>query len=62
MKAPVLPATQAPIQIVGVYSFGTSFAPSLSRYALTEMTSVLEHFAGTMSRRMSTFALDVLSA
>jgi hypothetical protein len=45
-----------------LYSFGRSFAPSLSRYALTEMTSVLEHFAGTMSRRMSTFALDVLSA
>ena len=45
-----------------LYAFGRSFSPSLSRYALTEMTAVLEHFAGIMSRRMSSFAMDVMSA
>ena len=44
-----------------VYALGRSFSPSLSRYALQEMTSVLEHFAGIMTRRMSTLAMDVTS-
>jgi hypothetical protein len=45
-----------------VYTFGRAFSPRVARYALSEMTSVLEHFAGIMSRRMSSFALDVVSA
>jgi hypothetical protein len=45
-----------------VYTFGRAFSPRVARYALSEMTSVLEHFAGVMSRRMSNFALDVVSA
>jgi hypothetical protein len=45
-----------------VYAFGRAFSPRVARYALSEMTSVLEHFAGIMSRRMSNFALDVVSA
>ena len=45
-----------------VYTFGRAFSPRVSRFALSEMTSVLEHFAGIMSRRMSNFALDVVSA
>jgi hypothetical protein len=45
-----------------VYTFGRAFSPRVTHYALSEMTSVLEHFAGIMSRRMSNFALDVVSA
>ena len=45
-----------------IYAFGKSFSPAVARFALTEMTSVIEHFAGTMSRRMSHFALDVVGA
>jgi hypothetical protein len=45
-----------------VYAFGRVFSPRVARFALSEMTSVLEHFAGIMSRRMSSFALDVVSA
>jgi hypothetical protein len=45
-----------------VYTFGRLFSPRVSRFALSEMTTVLEHFAGIMSRRMSSFALDVVSA
>jgi len=45
-----------------LYTLGRAFSSRLSRYALSEMTSVLEHFAGIMSRRMSNFALDVVSA
>ncbi len=45
-----------------VYTFGRAFSPRMARYALSEMTAVLEHFAGIMGRRMSNFALDVVSA
>ena len=43
-------------------AFGRSFSPRLARYALTEMTAVLEYFAAVMNRRVSRFALDVMSA
>src|SRR5260221_7722699 len=39
----------------GLYLLGRTFSPRMTRYALTEMTAVLEHFAGIMSRRMSSF-------
>ncbi len=42
-----------------VYTLGRALSPRMERFALLEMTSVLEHFAGVMSRRMSSFALDV---
>ena len=45
-----------------VYSIGGAFSPRVAHYALSEMTAVLEHFAATMSSRMSTFALEVMSA
>jgi hypothetical protein len=46
----------------GIYGLGRTFSPRLARYALLEMTEVLEHFAGIMSRRMSSFALDMTTA
>jgi len=45
-----------------IYSMGRMFSPRLARYAMLEMTEVLEHFAGIMSRRMSSFALDMMTA
>jgi len=42
-------------------ALGRSFSPALARYALTEMTAVLEHFADIMGRRASRFAMDVTS-
>ncbi len=45
-----------------LYMIGKSFSPRLARFALAEMTSVLEHFAGVMSNRMSSFAFDSLGA
>ncbi|SRR5258706_12053898 len=45
-----------------IYGMGRMFSPRLARYAMLEMTAVLEHFAGIMSRRMSNFALDMMTA
>lgn len=45
-----------------IYGLGRMFSPRLARYAMLEMTEVLEHFAGIMSRRMSSFALDMMTA
>lgn len=45
-----------------IYRLGRIFSPRLARYAMLEMTEVLEHFAGIMSRRMSSFALDMMTA
>jgi hypothetical protein len=45
-----------------IYTVGHNISPKLAQYALKEMTSVLEHFAGIMSRRMSGFAMDVVGA
>jgi hypothetical protein len=36
--------------------------PGLARYALAEMTCVLEHFAAVIGQRISTFALDLSNA
>lgn len=45
-----------------LYLVGRWVSPGLARYALAEMTSVVEHFAGVMSRRMSSGALGILGA
>ena len=45
-----------------VYGLGRMFSPRLARYAMLEMTEVLEHFAGIMSQRMSSFAVDMMTA
>ena len=45
-----------------MYTLGKFVSPRLSRHALDEMTSVLEHFAAVMSQRMSAFAFNVHSA
>jgi len=45
-----------------LYRIGGTFSPRLARFALVEMTAVLEHFAGVMSRRMSNFAFDAMGA
>ena len=45
-----------------IYGLGRMFSPRLARYAMLEMTEVLEHFAGVMSQRMSSFALDMMTA
>jgi len=45
-----------------LFSIGSKCSPTLARYALVEMTSVLEHFAGVMSARMSNFAIDAVGA
>jgi hypothetical protein len=45
-----------------LYTIGSTFSPRLARFALVEMTSVLEHFAGVMSRRMNSFSLDAMGA
>jgi hypothetical protein len=45
-----------------VYAIGGAFSPRVARYALSEMTVVLEHFASHMSSRMSTFAMDAVGA
>ena len=37
-------------------SVGHSFSPRVARFALSEMTAVLEHFAAVMSNRMNTLA------
>ena len=39
-----------------VYAIGGAFSPRVARYALSEMTEVLEHFAMTMSNRMASVA------
>lgn len=38
------------------------FSPRGARFALLEMTSILEHFAGVMGRRMASFSVDMLKA
>ncbi len=38
------------------------FSPRGARFALLEMTSILEHFAEVMGRRMASFSLDMLKA
>lgn len=45
-----------------LYSLTRSFSPRSARFALMEMTSILEHFAGIMSRRMASFAVETLRA
>ncbi len=46
----------------GLHMMARSFSPRLARFALLEMTSVLEYFAAVMSRRMSSFSLDLMKA
>jgi hypothetical protein len=41
-----------------VASVGRCFSPRVAHFALSEMTTVLEHFAVIMSRRMNTLAMD----
>jgi hypothetical protein len=45
-----------------VFHIGGTFSPRLARFALQEMTSVLEHFSSVMSERMSAFAADMVRA
>ena len=45
-----------------VYSSFGAFSPRVAHYALSEMTLVLEHFASSMSVRMSAFAVDAVGA
>lgn len=45
-----------------LYVLFRPFSPRGARFALLEMTSILEHFAGVMSWRMASFSLDMLKA
>lgn len=45
-----------------LYAVGRAVSPRLAHHALDEMTSVLEHFAGVMSQRMSNFVFNVSGA
>jgi hypothetical protein len=45
-----------------VYRLGKMFGPRASRYALLEMSGVLEYFASVMNRRMLAFSANMLGA
>ncbi len=45
-----------------LYLLFSPFSPRGTRFALLEMTSILEHFAGVMSQRMASISLDMLKA
>ncbi len=44
------------------YCLARYFSPRGARFALLEMSSILEHFAGVMGRRMAAFSVDILKA
>jgi len=45
-----------------VYRLGRVFGPRTSRYALLEMSDVLEYFASVMNRRMMAFSANMVGA
>lgn len=45
-----------------VYYLTRTFSPRTSRYALLEMSSILEYFASVMSRRMAAFSARMMEA
>lgn len=45
-----------------VYNIGQRFSPSAARFALLEMSSILEYFAAVMNRRMEAFSARMVQA
>ncbi len=45
-----------------VYRLTRSFSPPTARFALLEMSSILEYFAAVMSRRMTAFSAKMMEA